>query len=221
MALMVALGPDDRAAARDPRARSWAPPPTSASSAAATSPSTTTARWWTAARKVPRVLGAAPAVYGKGLMTAAGGSAVATLKGVVPADERTVTDLAAQVEEGQLDALDAAAARRPAAHPPRPRPREHASGSGSGDVVTVTSPQGRLSPDGHAAERHEVPGGGHRAQRPLRVRRRLGLHPAGRRPSASSPRSDARRWWRCASTTSTRCEAVRRRASAPRWARAT
>jgi len=47
----------------------------------------------------------APAIYGKGLMTTAGGSAVAMLKGVLPAEERTVTDLASQVEEGQLDAL--------------------------------------------------------------------------------------------------------------------
>ena len=47
----------------------------------------------TKARTVPRVLGSAPAIYGKGLMTTAGGSAVAMLKGVLPAEERTVTDL--------------------------------------------------------------------------------------------------------------------------------
>jgi hypothetical protein len=44
------------------------------------------------------VLGAAPTVYGKGLLVTPGGSAVATLKGIVPAEERTVTDLASQVE---------------------------------------------------------------------------------------------------------------------------
>src|SRR5688572_7045656 len=60
----------------------------------------------TAVGKVPRVLGTAPTVYGMALMTTAGGSAVARLKGVLPAEERTVTDLAAQVEDGDLASLD-------------------------------------------------------------------------------------------------------------------
>ena len=101
-----------------------------------------------AVRKVPRVLGTAPTVYGMGLMTTAGGSAVARLKGVLPAEERTVTDLAEQVEDGDLAALD-----RPAgegALPPVLLGRDLAStlGVGTGDVVTVTSPNGRLSPYG-------------------------------------------------------------------------
>jgi lipoprotein-releasing system permease protein len=101
----------------------------------------------TKVRKVPRVLGAAPTVYGKGLLLTAGGSAVATLKGVVPADERTVTDLAAQVEEGQLDALAQVAE---GSLPPILLGRDLAStlGVGVGDVVSVTSPNGRLSPYG-------------------------------------------------------------------------
>jgi len=99
------------------------------------------------ARKVPRVLGAAPTVYGKGLMMTPGGSAVATIKGVVPAQERTVTDLASQVEEGQLDALDHVAE---GSLPPVLLGRDLAStlGVGVGDVVSVTSPNGRLSPYG-------------------------------------------------------------------------
>jgi lipoprotein-releasing system permease protein len=98
------------------------------------------------ARKVPGVLGAAPTVYGKGLLTA-GGSAVATLKGVIPAQERTVTDLAAQVQEGQLDALDNVPE---GGLPPILLGRDLAStlGVGVGDVVSVTSPNGRLSPYG-------------------------------------------------------------------------
>ena len=101
----------------------------------------------TKVRKVPRALGAAPTVYGKGLMMTAGGSAVATLKGVVPAQERTVTDLASQVEEGQLDALDHVAE---GSLPPVLLGRDLAStlGVGVGDVVSVTSPNGRLSPYG-------------------------------------------------------------------------
>ena len=97
-------------------------------------------------RKVPRVLGAAPVVYGKGLLASAGGSAVATLKGIVPADERTVTELARQVEVGSLDALVASGEGMA----PILLGRDLAAslGVGVGDVVTVTSPQGRLSPMG-------------------------------------------------------------------------
>jgi len=80
-------------------------------------------------------------------MTTAGGSAVAMIKGVVPAEERTVTDLASQVEEGQLDALDHVAE---GSLPPVLLGRDLAStlGVGVGDVVSVTSPNGRLSPYG-------------------------------------------------------------------------
>jgi lipoprotein-releasing system permease protein len=76
-----------------------------------------------------------------------GGSAVATIKGVVPAQERTVTDLASQVEEGQLDALGDVAE---GSLPPVLLGRDLAStlGVGVGDVVSVTSPNGRLSPYG-------------------------------------------------------------------------
>jgi lipoprotein-releasing system permease protein len=99
-----------------------------------------------AVRKVPHVLGAAPTVYGRALMTTPGGSNVAMIKGVVPAEERTVTDLAAQIEEGRLDVLDKAGDGLP----PVLLGRDLAStlGVGTGDVVTVTSPRGRLSPLG-------------------------------------------------------------------------
>jgi lipoprotein-releasing system permease protein len=97
-------------------------------------------------RKVPRVLGAAPALYGKGLLTSAAASAVATLKGIVPAEERTVTELAKQVESGSLDDLVAPSEGLP----PILLGRDLAAtlGVSAGDVVTVTSPQGRLSPMG-------------------------------------------------------------------------
>ena len=100
-----------------------------------------------AVRSVPRVLGAAPAVYGKGLLTAPGGSAVATMKGVRPAEERTVTDLAQQVEDGSLAALDVVPDD---AIPPILLGRDLAGslGVGRGDVISVTSPQGRLTPMG-------------------------------------------------------------------------
>jgi lipoprotein-releasing system permease protein len=96
---------------------------------------------------VPKVLGAAPAVYGKGLIAGGTSTAVATLKGLVPEQERTVTELARQIEEGRLEALAEDGSDGP---PPILLGRDLAAslGVGVGDVVTVTSPQGRLSPLG-------------------------------------------------------------------------
>jgi lipoprotein-releasing system permease protein len=97
-------------------------------------------------RAVPGVAGAAPAVYGKALLTSTTGSAVATLKGIVPADEATVTDVVAQIREGDV---------RPLEHPGRgPTPvllgyaLADTLNVGVGDVVRLTSPEGRLSPIG-------------------------------------------------------------------------
>jgi lipoprotein-releasing system permease protein len=97
--------------------------------------------------KLPHVLGAAPAFYAKGVISSSGGSAqLATLKGIVPEQERTVTDLASQVVDGRLSALESAEE----ALPPVLLGRDLAVSLGvaPGDVVTVTSPQGRLSPFG-------------------------------------------------------------------------
>jgi lipoprotein-releasing system permease protein len=97
-------------------------------------------------RGLPHVLGAAPVVYGKALLTTAAGSAAPMRKGVAPAEEKTVTDLASQVREGSLDALAASDAV------PAPillgRDLAATLGVGVGDVVNVTSPSGRLSPIG-------------------------------------------------------------------------
>jgi len=98
-------------------------------------------------RGVPGVVGTAPAAYGKGLLSSALGDGVATLKGIVPAEEATVTDIANQIEEGSLE---------PLAHPPSEglapillgRELALRLGVGVGDVVKVTSPRGRLSPFG-------------------------------------------------------------------------
>jgi lipoprotein-releasing system permease protein len=97
-------------------------------------------------RGVPGVLGAAPAVYSKALLSSSTGASPVTLKGIIPEEERTVTELARQVEGGQLESLrdnndDLV---------PVLLGRDLASSLavGPGDVVTVTSPQGRLSPVG-------------------------------------------------------------------------
>jgi lipoprotein-releasing system permease protein len=100
-----------------------------------------------ALRAVPGVVGTAPAAYGKGLLSSALGSGVATLKGILPADEATVTDIAKQIEEGSLETLKAHSGEGP---PPILLGRELAQrlGVGPGDMVTITSPQGRLTPVG-------------------------------------------------------------------------
>ena len=97
-------------------------------------------------RGLPGVLGAAPALYGKALLTSTAGSAVVTLKGIVPDEEGTVTDVVAHIREGGVDAF---------ARPddvPAPVLLGTALADGLnvqlGDIVTVTSPKGRLSPVG-------------------------------------------------------------------------
>ena len=100
-----------------------------------------------AVRTLPGVLGSAPAVYGKGLLSSPAGTPdVVTIKGIIPRLERTVTDIADQVQGGSLDAL-AQAGDGPA---PILLGRDLAMklAVDVGDVVTVLSPEGRLSPVG-------------------------------------------------------------------------
>jgi len=99
-------------------------------------------------RQVPGVAGAAPSVYGKALLTTPTGAAAATLKGIVPAEERTVTDVVEKVREGSAAALtDPGAGGGP---PPilLGSALAEALNARVGDVVTLTSPRGRLSPVG-------------------------------------------------------------------------
>ena len=57
-------------------------------------------------KSVPRVTGVAPAVLGKGLLTAGGSrQAPVTLKGIDPALEPTVTDVRQAMKQGSLDGL--------------------------------------------------------------------------------------------------------------------
>jgi lipoprotein-releasing system permease protein len=97
-------------------------------------------------RALPGVVGAAPAAYSKALVSSSTGASPVTLKGIVPEEESTVTDLARQVEGGSLDSLrDGQADLAPVL---LGRDLASALAVGPGDVVTVTSPQGRLSPLG-------------------------------------------------------------------------
>ncbi len=100
----------------------------------------------TAVRQVPGVLGSAPTVYGKVLLKSPTGSAVATLKGILPAYERTVTDLPSQVEEGSMADFDSPG------DGPAPvllgRDLALSLNVGPGDLLTVMSSQVQLTPMG-------------------------------------------------------------------------
>jgi lipoprotein-releasing system permease protein len=96
-------------------------------------------------RQVPGVLGAAPVMYSKGLISSASRSAFVTLKGVVPAEETTVTDLATHIVEGKLADLDAGGSQAPIL---LGADLAASLGVRVGDVVVLLMPQGRLSPIG-------------------------------------------------------------------------
>jgi lipoprotein-releasing system permease protein len=97
-------------------------------------------------RAVPGVTGAAPAILGKALLRTGRGDAFITFKGIDPALEGTVTDLARSVEHGSLKAL--------ASTPEGPpgiligADLSNQVGAALGDDVTMTTPEGTLSPMG-------------------------------------------------------------------------
>jgi lipoprotein-releasing system permease protein len=97
-------------------------------------------------QKLPGVLGAAATVYEKGLLTTPTGSGFVTLKGIIPAQEGNVTELASQVSGTTLDAL------REGGDSLTPvllgRDLALKIGVGEGDVVTLTTPRGHLAPTG-------------------------------------------------------------------------
>ncbi len=98
-------------------------------------------------RTVPGVTGAAPAIIGKALISSGRGEAFITLKGIDPALERSVTDIAGAMKSGTLDAL--------ADDPGDGLPGivigadlAQTLGVVEGDEVTVLTPQGNLTPMG-------------------------------------------------------------------------
>jgi lipoprotein-releasing system permease protein len=113
-------------------------------------------------RKVPHVTAAAPGLYGQVLISRGSRSGGGLVKGVIPADERTVGDLLQSVVEGSATALEPvgqqvgeSASQRvsgaaAAAVPPIVIGKDLAETIGAkvGDAVLVTSPQGELTPLG-------------------------------------------------------------------------
>jgi lipoprotein-releasing system permease protein len=117
----------------------------------------------------PHIVAAAPVIYEQVLVSRGPRASGAVLKGVIPADERRVSDLLNSVKGGSSDALaesptanpapppqdqspDAleGVAARVAAMPPIILGKDMADnlGAGVGSVVLVTSPQGELTPFG-------------------------------------------------------------------------
>lgn len=98
-------------------------------------------------RRLPRVIGAAPAVHGKALVTSARGEAFITIKGIDPALEGQVTDIERSMTAGRLDALAVE-------DPDRPdgivigKDLSSQLGAYVGDIVTVLTPEGTLTPMG-------------------------------------------------------------------------
>jgi lipoprotein-releasing system permease protein len=97
-------------------------------------------------RRVPGVMGAAPVVYGKGMLVGPSGSAFVTLKGIVPALERKVTELERQIEAGRLEELQESTGG--VAPVLLGRDLALTLGAELGDVVALVVPEGRLSPMG-------------------------------------------------------------------------
>ncbi len=104
-------------------------------------------------RRVPHVTAVAPGLYGQVLVSRGARSGGALIKGILPNQERTVSDLLQSVNEGSAAALapvPASDSSSIAAIPPIVIGSDLADtlGVSAGDTVLVTSPQGELTPFG-------------------------------------------------------------------------
>lgn len=98
-------------------------------------------------RQVPGVVGAAPTIFGKALVTAGDSQAFISVKAIDPALEPSVTAIKDAMKDGSLDAL---ANEREDEPPAILIGQDLASQLGVkvGDLVTLITPQGTLSPMG-------------------------------------------------------------------------
>jgi lipoprotein-releasing system permease protein len=102
-------------------------------------------------RKLPHVIGAAPGFYGQVLISRGARSGGGLIAGIIPREQRTVTDLLGTIKQGSADALEpSAAVNQAGALPPIVIGKDLAEtiGAAVGDTVWVTSPQGELTPLG-------------------------------------------------------------------------
>jgi lipoprotein-releasing system permease protein len=96
---------------------------------------------------VPRVKGAAPVLQGKALLTSdAGGEAFIEVKGVVPEQERTVTQIEKAMVSGGLDALNTAPGQTPALLVGKSLAEQLKVTVG--DSVHLITPEGTMTPFG-------------------------------------------------------------------------
>jgi lipoprotein-releasing system permease protein len=105
-------------------------------------------------RTLPHVSAAAPGLYGQVLISRGARSGGGLIKGIFPADERTVSALLSEVKSGSAAALDPqsnlTSSDAAAAEPPIVIGKDLADTLGAqvNDTVLVTSPQGELTPLG-------------------------------------------------------------------------
>jgi lipoprotein-releasing system permease protein len=114
-------------------------------------------------RRVPHVTAAAPGIYGQVLVSRGPRAGFALIKGILPAQERTVSSLLATIISGSAIDLDPKVSNQNSTpdstpsslntpYPPLVLGRDLAETIGAqvGDSVLITSPQGELTPLGLA-----------------------------------------------------------------------
>src|SRR5688572_15816834 len=95
---------------------------------------------------VPGVLGAAPAIMGKALISGPQGNSFITFKGIDPQLEPNVTDVGRTMKAGRVDGVTAAEGEVPGILIGQQLARD--IGVTIGDTVNLVTDQGRLSPGG-------------------------------------------------------------------------
>ncbi len=102
--------------------------------------------------QVPRVIGAAPVVQGKAIVSSnSGGDAFIDIKGIDPAREKTVTEIAQAMKAGSLDALNAGPEERDGILIGSDLAKQLSVFVG--EMVTVMTPEGTLTPFGPMLKR--------------------------------------------------------------------
>ena len=99
---------------------------------------------------LPHVVSAAPGMYGQVLISRNARSGAGLIKGILPDEERRVSDLLQAIKVGSAASLEPAGANEANATPPIVIGKDLAETLGAtvGDTVLVTSPQGELTPIG-------------------------------------------------------------------------
>jgi lipoprotein-releasing system permease protein len=100
-------------------------------------------------KALPRVIGAAPIVLGQGLISSAGANEFLTIKGIDPALEGDVTNVARSMTAGSLDALTPSGPGLPGIVLGKDLAEK--LGTRVGDSVEVLTPEGPLTPFGPTA----------------------------------------------------------------------